>query len=91
MSVFYIWKASKANTSNKYITTYSGADWSLEETEYKSNSYILTDQLSISDSVIALSVNKKSTDWVGTELLDKSKVPYQILKDNDYGTYEHIG
>ena len=95
MPVFFIWKAPTPNTSNKYITVYSGGDWSLEESDYMSNSYSYNDQISISNTtssnILALSITKRPSDWIGQELLDTIKVPYAVLKDNDYGTYEHIG
>jgi hypothetical protein len=93
MPSIFIWKASVPNTSKKYIRYYSGSNWFLEDNDY-SASYMYLQQIVIpeyEDSVITFHVKKMPTDWVGADLLEVNQVPITVIKNDDYGTLEHIG
>lgn len=94
MPSIFIWKANSPNTSKKLIKFYSGSNWVLEENEYSSKSYIYLEQIVISESdnsVITFNSKDMPQDWVGSELLEVSSVPYIMLKSDKYGTLEMIG
>jgi hypothetical protein len=94
MPSIFIWKSEKPNTSNKFIKYYSGSNWALEDNENYSKSYMYLEQIVISgfnDSVITFNVKKMPQDWVGSDLLEVTTLPYQYIKSDNYGTLEHIG
>ena len=96
MPSIFIWKATTSNTSKKMIRIYSGSNWVLEENDYCSNSksYIYLDQIVISksdDLLITFHTKKMPLDWVGSDLLEVSYVPYEIIKSDTMGTLEMIG
>ena len=75
---------------------YSGSNWVLEENEYCSNSksYMYLDQIVISESndlLITFHTKNMPADWVGSELLEVSYVPYEMIKSDTVGTLEMIG
>lgn len=41
--------------------------------------------------IIALNIKKMPYDWVGTELLEVTNIPYEQIKSDTYGTLEKIG
>ena len=93
MPSIFIWKATVPNSSKKYIRYYSGSNWFLEDNDY-SASYMYLQQIVIpeyEDSVITFHVKKMPTDWVGADLLEVNQVPITVIKNDDYGTLEHIG
>jgi hypothetical protein len=52
------------------------------------------DQIVISElnnSVITFRSKDMPQDWVGTELLEVSNVPYEFVKSDTYGTLEKVG
>ena len=96
MPSIFIWKATTTNTSKKMIRMYSGSNWVLEENDYCSNSksYIYLDQIVISESndlLITFHTKKMPADWVGSDLLEVSYVPYEMIKSDTMGTLEMIG
>ncbi len=94
MPSIFIWKADVPNTSKKTIRFYSGSNWALEDNDYSSKSYMYLDQIVISESdnsVITFRSKDMPQDWVGTELLEVSNVPYEFVKSDTYGTLEKVG
>ncbi len=94
MPSIFIWKADEPNTSKKTIRYYSGSNWVLEENDYSSKSYIYLEQIVISESdnsVITFNSKDMHQDWVGTELLEVTNVPYEMVKSDAYGTLEKVG
>jgi hypothetical protein len=96
MPSIFIWKATTSNTSKKMIRIYSGSNWVLEENDNCSNSksYIYLDQIVISESndlLITFHTKNMPLDWVGSDLLEVSYVPYEIIKSDKTGTLEMIG
>lgn len=94
MPSIFIWKADAPNTSKKTIRFYSGSNWGLEDNDYSSKSYIYLEQIVISESdnsVITFHTKDMPQDWVGTELLEVTNIPYEMIKSDGYGTLEKIG
>lgn len=94
MPSIFIWKAVEPNTSKKTIRFYSGSNWVLEENDYSSKSYIYLEQIVISESdnsVITFNSKDMHQDWVGTELLEVTNIPYEMVKSDGYGTLEKLG
>ena len=100
MPSIFIWKAittsTTSNTSKKMIKIYSGSNWVLEENESCSisKSYIYLDQIVISksdDLLITFHTKNMPLDWVGSDLLEVSYVPYEMIKSDAMGTLEMIG
>jgi hypothetical protein len=94
MPSIFIWKVEEPNTSKKQIRYYSGSNWTLEDNDFSSKSYIFLDQIVIpgfNDSVITYRAKQMPQDWVGTELLEVSNVPFEQIKSDNYGTLDKIG
>lgn len=94
MPSIFIWKSSNSNTSNKLIKYYTGSNWFLEDNEYSSKSYMYLEQMVITgfdNSVITFNVKQMPQDWVGSELLEVTNIPYQFIKSDNYGTLEMVG
>jgi hypothetical protein len=94
MPSIFIWKADAPNTSKKTIRFYSGSNWALEDNDYASKSYMYLEQIVITESdnsVITFRSKDMPQDWVGTELLEVSNVPYEFVKSDNYGTLEKVG
>ena len=94
MPSIFIWKDVVANTSKKQIKYYSGSNWMLEDDDYSSKSYMFLDQIVIpgfNDSVITFRATLMPQDWVGSELLEVTCVPYEKIKSDNYGTLEKVG
>jgi hypothetical protein len=96
MPSIFIWKAATSNTSKKMIRIYSGSNWVLEENDNCSNSksYMYLDQIVISksdDLLITFHTKNMPQDWVGSDLLEVSYVPYEMIKSDTMGTLEMIG
>ena len=97
MPSIFIWKATKPNTSKKTIKVYSGSNWMLEDNDYSSKSFMFLEQIvlfnneAFNGSVITYNTKSMPQDWVGSELLEVTNVPYEILKDDTYGLLEQLG
>jgi len=96
MPSIFIWKATTSNTSKKMIRIYSGSNWMLEENDNCSNSksYMYLDQIVIYESnnlLITFHTKNMPQDWVGSDLLEVSDVPYEMIKSDAVGTLEMIG
>lgn len=94
MPSIFIWKSDKQNVSKDMVRCYIGSNWILEDTETKSKSYQLYTQLGFNYFEKELLVNNAKlmpTDWIGSELLEVVQVPYQLIKSDNYATYEIIG
>lgn len=95
MPSIFIWKAHTSNPSKKVIRCYSGSNWVLEDNDYSSHSYKYLQQIVIPGSnnatVITFHVKFMPSDWIGSELLEVTHVPYHFIRSDDYGILEHIG
>lgn len=93
MPSIFIWKSDSPNLSKNVMRVYLGADWMLEDNEYKSYSYSIQQQESLSSASDVMIMNAKlmPRDWIGSELLEVIQVPYQFIKEDDYAKYEIIG
>jgi hypothetical protein len=94
MPSIFIWKAEEPNTSKKQVRYYSGSNWTLEDNDFSSKSYMFLDQIVIpgfTDSVITYRAKQMPQDWVGTELLEVSCIPFEQIKSDNYGTLDKIG
>ena len=94
MPSIFIWKSNKQNTSKKTIRVYSGSNWILEDNDYSSKSYLYLEQIVISgfnDTVITFNIKNMPQDWTGSELLEVTQMPYELIKSDNYGTLEQIG
>ena len=94
MPSIFIWKADTSNNSKNTIRYYSGSTWALEDHEYLSKSYMFLDQIVIpgfGDSVITYQVKMMPQNWIGSDLLEVSNIPYENIKSDDYGSLERIG
>lgn len=98
MSSIFIWKSpdESSESSKKTIKQYSGANWILEDNEHNSKSYKFLEQKVITDSdfdesVIIYNIKVMPQDWVGSELLEVSELPYILIKQDNYGILEQIG
>jgi hypothetical protein len=94
MTSIFIWKSDAPNTSKKNIRCYIGSNWILEDNEYSSKSYMYLEQIVIpefNDSVITFQTKNMPQDWVGSDLLEVTSVPYEFVKSDNYGTLEKLG
>jgi hypothetical protein len=94
MPSIFIWKAESVNTSKSTIRIYTGSNWTLEDNNNISVSYKYNEQIVIpgfGDSVITFNARKMPYDWIGSNLLEVSVLPYSCIKTDNYGTLEHIG
>ena len=94
MPSIFIWKAETPNASKKQIKCYLGSNWMLEDDDYSSKGYMFLDQIVIpgfNDSVITFRATLMPQDWVGSELLEVTCVPYEKIKSDNYGTLERVG
>ena len=94
MPSIFIWKSNEPNTSKKTIRFYSGSNWVFEESDYSSKSYIYLEQIVITESnnsVITFNSKDMPQDYIGSELLEVTNIPYEIIKSDNYGTLEKIG
>jgi len=94
MSSIFIWKSDVPNNSKKMIRYYTGSNWFLEDNESFSNSYCFIEQIVIpgfDDSVITYQAKKMPQNWIGSDLLEVSYIPFQHIKSDNYGTLDRIG
>ena len=94
MPSIFIWKSNAPNTSKKNVRCYIGSNWVLEDNEYSSKSYMYLEQIVIpefNDSVITFQTKNMPHDWVGSDLLEVTSVPYECVKSDNYGTLEKLG
>jgi hypothetical protein len=94
MPSIFIWKSEVLNTSKKNIRCYIGSNWTLEDNEYSSKSYMYLEQIVIpgfNDSVITFHTKNMPQDWVGSDLLEVTNIPYEFVKSDNYGTLEKVG
>jgi hypothetical protein len=90
----FIWKSDKPNTSKKTIKVYSGSNWILEDNDHSSKSYIYIEQIVITESdnsIITFHTKNMPQDWIGSDLLEVSIIPYELIKSDNYGILEKIG
>jgi hypothetical protein len=90
MPSIFVWKATVSNVSIQTITYYSGSNWFLEEHGQTSSSYMYINQYQTKE-FIAYHATKMPQNWVGSELLETIQVPYQCMKEDEYGSLDHIG
>jgi len=93
MPSIFIWKSVTPILSQKTIRYYSGADWFLEEST-KTSSYMYLNQSIIKDTIgdiIVYNVCAMPENWIGSELLEVSDIPYHLVKEDHYGKLEQLG
>jgi len=91
MTSIFIWKSDKITVSDKTITYYNGSNWFLEDFSTYSKSYIYLDQYNLI-GVQCYLVKEMPSDWVGNYLLEKlDKIPYCLIKEDEYAILEQIG
>jgi hypothetical protein len=93
MPSIFIWKSKFSNDSKQTIRYYSGSNWFLEDTD-ESRSYKFLEQIVIpglNDSVIIFNTRKMPHDWVGSDLLEVTQLPYKKIKEDKYGCLEQVG
>lgn len=94
MPSIFIWKSVTPILSQKTIRYYSGADWFLEE-GIKTSSYVYLNQSIIKDNIIGTiivyNVLAMPENWIGSELLEVSDIPYHLVKEDHYGKLEQLG
>lgn len=96
MPSIFIWKSVEPNTSKATIRYYSGSNWFLEDNEGVSQSFMFDSQEVISgsrlcDNVILFGAKEMKKDWVGTELLEVTQLPYKMIKSDEFGKLDMIG
>jgi hypothetical protein len=94
MPSIFIWKTEEPSSSKKQIRVYSGSNWMLEDNDFSSKSYMFLDQIVIpgfNDSVITYRAHQMPQDWVGSDLLEVSNVPFEQIKSDNYGILDRIG
>ena len=94
MPSIFVWKSTTPNTSTKHLTYYAGSSWFLEDNGQIASSYMYTNQLQLMEShqkCVVYNATKMPQNWVGSELLEVSNVPYYCVKDDNYGTLECVG
>jgi hypothetical protein len=95
MPSIFVWKSETPITSNKQIRHYYGSNWFMEDNEYASKSYKYLEQTLITtlnnEKIIVYNAKTMPQDWVGSELLEVSSLPYKMIKSDNYGTLEQIG
>ena len=94
MSSIFIWKTD-APLPLTTVSYYSGADWFLQEMDGVSLSYSLVNQYIFSSAthhtVLVYDGTVMPPNWVGSELLEVTDVPYQRIKEDNYGRLEQLG
>ena len=103
MPSIFIWKTSNQINSQTTLQYYSGTDWFLEEhvgnttgnTVGNTTSYTYIDQHVLStkthDTVLLYNAIQMPHNWIGSELLEMIQVPYQFIKQDNYGKLEQLG
>ena len=88
MSIF-IWK-SAMRTASSTIIQYTGNDWIMEEGDTVSTAYQYLDYCTIPNATV-IRAKKMPPDWIGSTLLEKREIPYQILHETADGRLERVG
>jgi hypothetical protein len=96
MPSIFVWNSVEPNTSKDSVRYYSGSNWFLEDIDGVSRSFLLQGQDVILDSVLGDKViifdsKEMNKDWVGTELLEVTQLPYKHIKSDDVGSLVMIG
>lgn len=96
MPSIFIWKSVEPNISKATIRYYSGSNWFLEDNDGISQSFQFDSQEVICgsrlcDNVILFSAKEMKKDWVGTELLEVTQLPYKMIKSDEFGKLDMIG
>jgi hypothetical protein len=96
MPSIFIWKSAENNTSKTTIRYYAGSNWFLEDNDGNVRSFLFEGQSivngsKLSETVIVFDAKEMKKDWVGTELLEVTQLPYKLIKSDSYGQLEIIG
>lgn len=98
MPSIFIWKTLNQINSQTTLQYYSGTDWFLEEhignTTGNTTSYTYIDQHVLSTKthdVLIYNAIQMPHNWIGSELLEMIQVPYQFIKEDNYGKLEQLG
>jgi hypothetical protein len=96
MPSIFVWKSAESNNSKATVRYFSGSNWFLEDNDSISRSFLLEDQevianSTLSDTVIVFNAKEMKKDWVGTELLEVTQLPYKLIKTDNFGTLDMIG
>lgn len=90
MPSIFIWKSDKPITTNKTIRMYTGSNWILEDNDFLSKSYRIIKQYNSYNSII-INIKNMPRDWIGSDLLEVTQIPYKFIKSDNYGTLEQVG
>lgn len=96
MPSIFVWKSAEPNNSKVTVRYFSGSNWFLEDNDGVTRSFLLQDQevvtdSALSDNVIVFNAKEMKNDWVGTELLEVTQLPYKLIKTDSFGTLDMIG
>ena len=96
MPSIFVWKSAEPNNSKATVRYFSGSNWFLEDNDGVARSFLLQDQevvtdSTLSDTVIVFNAKEMKKDWVGTELLEVTQLPYKLIKRDNFGTLDMIG
>ena len=89
MPSIFVWKSNRPHPTTT-ITYYEGEDWFLEDHGHLSSSVRVEQQCTLSHAT-AYDTRTMPHDWVGSYLLEKSLLPYSLLKEDHYGRLEQLG
>ena len=90
MPSIFIWKATTPAPSSSIIQ-YTGTNWCLEDHVSHSSSYQYEDQMMLPNGTLVYHVTKMPQNWVGSTLLEVSRMPYQRIREDHHGILEHVG
>jgi hypothetical protein len=96
MPSIFVWKSAESNNSKVTVRYFSGSNWFLEDNDGVARSFLLQDQevitdSTLSDTIIVFNAKEMKKDWVGTELLEVTQLPYKLIKTDSFGTLDMIG
>lgn len=96
MQSIFVWKSAEPNNSKETIRYFSGSNWFLEDNDGVARSFLLQDQKvvtdsTLSDTIIIFNAKEMKKDWVGTELLEVTQLPYKLIKRDNFGILDMIG
>lgn len=96
MPSIFVWKSAEPNNSKATVRYFSGANWFLEDNDGVARSFLLQEQevvvdSALSDNIIVFNAKEMKKDWVGTELLEVTQLPYKLIKSDNFGTLDMIG
>jgi hypothetical protein len=94
MLSIFIWKTTSSASTAKKIKICTGSNWFLQETPDSQNSYKYIAQEVIevdSKQIMVQHVKEMPNDWVGSDVLEMIELPYEEIKNDEYGSLIKIG